>query len=118
MKNLKIVFLASAFAFLSLAANAQKGTLQMSLNYNYSIPSGGFKSDLVKNNSPHGGRGSVMYSFSDRLSAGLESGYQDYYQKYPRQVYKLSNSQEISAVLTNSIQTTPFLLKAKYFLVP
>ena len=59
-----------------------------------------------------------MYSLTDRLSAGFESGYQDYYQKYPRETYKLSNSQEVSAVLTNSIQTTPLLLKAKYFLLP
>ncbi len=104
--------------FLSLTANAQKGTLQMNLNYNYGIPSGAFKSDLVKDNAPRGGRGSIMYSFADRLSAGLESGYQDYYQKYPRDLYHLSNSQDVSAVLTNSIQTIPILLKAKYFLVP
>jgi len=30
----------------------------------------------------------------------------------------LSNTQDISAVLSNSIQTTPVLLKAKYFLTP
>ena len=119
MKNIKTVFIAiSAFMLLSLAASAQKGTLQLNLNYNYGIPLGAFKSDLVNDNSPRGGRGSIMYSFSDRLSAGLESGYQDYYQKYPRDVYPLSSSQDVSAVLSNSIQTTPFLLKAKYYLLP
>ncbi len=119
MKNIKTAFIAiSAFMLLSLTASAQKGTLQLNLNYNYGIPLGSFKSDLVSNNSPRGGRGSVMYSFTDRLSAGLESGYQDYYQKYPRDLYHLSNSQDVSAVLTNSIETTPLLLKAKYFILP
>src|SRR4029079_12687972 len=98
MKNMKIACMAiSAFMFSSLAADAQKGTLQMNLNYNYGLPLGAFKSDLVKNNSPRGGRGSIMYSSNDRLSVGIETGYQDYYQKYPRQLYKLSNSQEVSA---------------------
>lgn len=103
---------------LSFTANAQKGTLQFNVNYNYGIPLGAFNSDLVSNSSPRGGRGGIMYSFSDRLSAGIESGYQDYYQKYPRALYSLSKSQDVSAVLTNSIQTTPLLAKAKYFLTP
>jgi outer membrane protein W len=119
MKNVKSVLLTiSTFMLLSVVASAQKGSLQMNLNYNYGIPSGSFKSHVVKDNSPRGGRGSIMYFFTDRLSAGLESGYQDYYQKYPRDLYPLSGSQDVSAVVTNSIQTTPFLLKAKYFLLP
>ena len=119
MKNIKIVFIAiSAFMFLSLTASAQKGTLQLNLNYNYGLPLGAFKSDIVNNNSPRGGRGSILYAFTDRLSAGLESGYQDYYEKYPRALYHFSNSQDVSAVLTNSIQTTPLLVKARYFLLP
>ncbi|MEO8110328.1 MAG: OmpW family outer membrane protein [Ginsengibacter sp.] len=119
MKNIKIAFFAfGAFMLLSLNTSAQKGTLQLNLNYNYGSPLGSFNSDLVSDGSPRGGRGSVMYSFTNRLSAGLESGFQDYYQKYPRDLYHFPNSQEVSAVLTNSIQTTPLLLKAKYFLLP
>ncbi|MEP7230398.1 MAG: outer membrane beta-barrel protein [Ginsengibacter sp.] len=119
MKNIKtVLFTISTFMLLSLAASAQKGALQMNLNYNYGIPSGSFNSDLVSNSSPRGARGSIMYSFTDRLSAGIESGYQDYYQKYPRDLYHLPNSQDVSAVLTNSIQNTPFLLKARYSLLP
>jgi len=118
MKNIRTILVVfSAFMVLSTIANAQKGTLKFNLDYNYSIPSGSFKSDLVKNNSARGVRGGIMYSFTDRLSAGLETGFQDYYQKYPRDIYKSGNSQDISAVLTNSIQTTPFLLKGKYSLL-
>ena len=105
---------ASAMMLLPFFAHAQKGTLHLNLNYNYGIPLGSFKSDLVSNNSPRGARGSLMYSFTDKLSAGIESGYQDFYQKYPRALYSVSKSQEVSAVLSNSIQTTPLLAKAKY----
>ncbi len=59
--------------------------------------------------------GSLMYPFSNKLSAGISYGFQDYYQKYPRRLYHLSKTQEISAVLSNSVQTTPILIKAKYF---
>ena len=106
----------SAFLLVSITTNAQKGTLQMNLNYNYGVPTGSFNSDLISKGSPRGGRGSIMYNFTNRLAAGLESGYQDFYQKYPRDLYHLSNSQDISAVLSNSIQTTPILVKAKYAL--
>lgn len=118
MKKIKIIFSGIvALVLFALPASAQKGTVQMSLNYNYGIPTGAFKSGLVSDGSPRGGRGSVLYSFTDRLSAGLESGYQDYYQKYPRDMYHFS-SQDVSAVLSNSIQTSPVILKAKYSLLP
>lgn len=103
--------------FFTLPAAAQKGTLQFNINYNYSIPVSGFKSDLISNNSSRGATGGLMYSFTDKLSGGLSVGYQDYYQKYARAIYPLSKTQDISAVLSNSIQTTPFLLKAKYALL-
>lgn len=100
---------------LSQSATAQMGTLNFDLNYNYSMPVSGFKSDLINNNSPRGFMAGLMYSFSNKLSGGLEFGYQDYYQQYPRALYPLSKTQEVSAVLTNSIQTTPVLLSAMYF---
>jgi hypothetical protein len=115
MKAYKKIFLTLfAISIISLSANAQKGILKFDLNYNYSMPLSGFKSDLVKDASPRGVRAGIFYSFDDRLSAGLESGFQDYYQKTPRALYSIGKSQAVSAVLTNSIQTMPFLLKAKY----
>ncbi|MGI8951980.1 MAG: outer membrane beta-barrel protein [Chitinophagaceae bacterium] len=95
--------------------NAQrKGETTMSLNYNYSLPLSGFKNDIITHNSPRGFSGSIMYSFNNKLSAGLFAGFQDYYQKYPRDVYDLSKDQQISAVLSNSVQTTTILAKVKY----
>lgn len=99
---------------ISQSATAQKNNLKLDLNYNYSMPVSRFNSDLISDNSPRGFMGALLYSFNDKLSAGLGIGFQDYYQKYPRQLYSIGKSQDVSAVLSNSIQTTPVLIKAKY----
>ncbi len=118
MKKIKKLLVVCASICFAFSAKAQQGTLKLGLNYNYSFPVSGFKNDLISNNSPRGFMGELMYSFNNKLSGGLLFGFQDYYQKYPRTIYHLSNTQDISAVLSNSIQTTPVLLKAKYFLTP
>ena len=114
-KIIKSISAALILTGFCLTAKAQTKIVKLELNYNYSIPTGGFKNDLVSKGSPRGFMGSLMYPFSKKFSAGLSYGFQDYYQKYPRQLYHLSKTQDISAVLSNSIQTTPILLKAKYF---
>lgn len=115
MKKFKFILVTIGIICISRSASAQKNTLSLDLNYNYSIPTGSFKSDLISNNSPRGFMGGLMYSFSDKISAGLGFGFQDYYQKYPRELYSLGKSQQVSAVLTNSLQTIPILLQAKYY---
>lgn len=115
-KNFKKIIGALAILLcFALPASAQKGVVKFDLNYNYSFPLSSFKNDLVSNNSPRGFMAGVLYNFSDKLSGGVGFGFQDYYQKYSRQLYHLSNTQDISAVLSNSIQQTPVLVKAKYF---
>lgn len=119
MKNIKkIITSVIVLMCFYLPATAQNRPLNLSVNYNYSIPTSHFKKDLVSNNSPRGFKASLMYPFSENWSVGLAFGFQDYYQKYPRALYHLSNTQDISAVLSNSIQTTPILIKAKYFPTP
>jgi outer membrane protein with beta-barrel domain len=115
MKKIKITIAAlCSFLLFSLAANAQKGSLKLGLNYNYSLPVSGFNTDLVGNGSPRGFAGELMYGFTDKLQGGLSFGFQDYYQKYPRSLYPLGKTQDVSAVISNSIQTSPVILKAKY----
>ena len=116
MKNIKtiITLLIIPLCF-SLPATAQTQSLKLDLNYNYSIPTGNFKRDIISNSSSSGFMGSLMYPFSDKWSVGLAYGFQDYYQKYPRALYHLSKTQDISAVVSNSVQTTPIMVKAKYF---
>ncbi len=117
MKNIKII-ISSLFILLCfyLPAKAQNQPLKLELNYNYSFPTDNFKSDIISNTSPRGFVGNLMYPFSTKWSAGLEYGFQDYYQKYPRALYHLSNTQDISAVVGYSVQQTPILIKAKYFM--
>ncbi len=115
MKKIKILFLPLiAVLFFAGNADAQKGDLRLDLKYNYSLPVSGFNKDLISNISPRGFEGAIMYQFNDRWSGGLDIAYQDYYQKYPRGIYAQSKTQTVSAVITNSIQTTPVMLKGQW----
>ncbi|HEY6977859.1 MAG TPA: hypothetical protein VH396_16280 [Chitinophagaceae bacterium] len=105
-----IIIISSAL----LHVNAQKGEWKLNLNYNYSLPLGSFKNDIISNNSPRGFSGDFMYGINDRFSAGLYGGYQDFYQKYSRDLYQTGNHEVTSAVLSNSIQTMPILAKGKF----
>ncbi len=98
----------------TFAAQAQKGQVKLDLNYNYSLPLGSFKNDIISNGSARGGTGSVQYFISDKFAVGLGSGYQYFEQKYPRALYDLSKTQTVSAVLSNSIETTPIIAKATF----
>jgi len=90
------------------------GKVKINLLYNYSLPMGTFKNDLIKNNSPRGFSVDVLYWFKPQWGVGGSFGFQDYYQKNPRDVYKLSDGSDISAVLTHSVKTLPILAKAMY----
>jgi long-subunit fatty acid transport protein len=116
MKNIKIIIASVLILMLSyLPAAAQNAPLNLDLNYNYSFPASHFKNDLVSDGSPRGFAASLLYPVNSNWAVGLALGFQDYYQKYPRATYQLSKTQDISAVLTNSIQTAPILAKVKYY---
>jgi opacity protein-like surface antigen len=98
-------------------ASAQERELQLDLNYSIGIPSGSFKTDAVDKTSFRGWTANLLYNINDHISVGLGTGFQDFYQKYPRAVYKLDGG-EVSAVLTNSIQTIPVLAEFQYRFLP
>lgn len=102
-----------AASFISISASAQN-KLKMELSYNVSTPVGSFKNDYISKTSFRGGIGEISYTINPKFSAGLQSGYQNYYQKYDRQVYKLEGNQTVSAVLTNSMDVIPVLLRGTY----
>lgn len=118
MKNKRIVlpFLAGIFSL--SAVQAQKGLTKLDLSYNIALPTGDFKNTAVSNTSYRGFQASVLYGINYKLSIGLGTGFQDFYQKYPRRVYKLSDGSDASAVLTNSVQIIPVLATAKYSFTP
>lgn len=99
------------------AANAQYGRLNLNINYSVNTPVGDFK-DVVNKTSYRSWAASLLYGINDKISVGLGTGFQDFYQKYPRQVYKLADGGDISAVLTNSVQTIPILAQAQYNFTP
>lgn len=112
--KIKYVIISMALVLTTFAARAQKDKLSLNLNYNYSFPLGTFRSDVVKDASPRGFTGNLMYSIRPEFSAGLGIGYQDYYQKYGRQLYNTGKSQQVSAVVTNSLQMVPVMARAEY----
>jgi hypothetical protein len=113
-KQLKIMLAVLLLTAISITGYAQKGDVKFNLNYNYSLPLGNFKNNVISNGSPRGGTAAIMYSLSNKLAIGGEFGYQDYYQKYPRVEYKTGPNETTSAVLSNSIQTTPLMARLAY----
>src|SRR4030095_3531658 len=100
-----------------LAVMAQQGEVRMTIGLAGASPLGEFK-NLVSKTTFRGGDVLVLYGINDRLGIGLNIGFQDFYEKFPRAVYKLSDGSDISAVLTNSVQIIPFMATVRYNLKP
>jgi outer membrane protein W len=111
MKRIKYNFMFVAL-LLCLGASSQQRTVRLEVAYKAARPMGDFK-NLTDKASLNGWEAAVMYGLTDQLSLGLQAGFQDFYQKYGRQVYHGPGG-DISAVISNSIQLMPVLLKGKY----
>lgn len=113
MKNSKIVLL----LMLSLAGivkvNAQQGLTKVEVNYSAAFPTSSFK-DLISDGSFRGIDLKILHNINDKIAVGLTTGFQDFYQKYPRAVYKLNDGSDVSAVVSNSVQTVPLLATFHY----
>lgn len=118
MKKIKIVLITIiALSLGAIKVSAQRGEVRMTASIAGATPLGDFK-DVVDKTSLRGMDVNILYGINDKLSAGLNIGFQDFYQKFPRAVYKLADGSDISAVLTNSIQTIPLLATARYNFMP
>lgn len=117
MKSLKIILVSFALSMIGLPVFSQQHELSLNLNYSIGMPTGSFKSNLINNTSFRGWNANLLYGISNRFSVGLEAGFNDYHQRYPRQLYD-TKSGTVSAVLNNSIQTIPVLLKSRFNLAP
>jgi hypothetical protein len=96
------------------SASAQE-KLKMELSYNVGSPLGSFKNDFINKTSYRGGSGEISYAINPKFSLGLHAGFQSYYQKYDREVYKLQGNQTVSAVVTNTMEIVPLMLRGTYF---
>jgi opacity protein-like surface antigen len=113
-KNL-LLFLGLSILGLS-GVQAQKGITRLDLGYQVALPVG--FNEQINKTSFRGFNAAILHGLSSKVSVGLGTGFQDFYQKEPRQLYKLSDGSDVSAVLTNSIQTTPILVQGKYAFAP
>ncbi|AXY77681.1 hypothetical protein D3H65_28495 [Paraflavitalea soli] len=113
----KIIAVLIAGLFTAGALHAQEGRLNLNINYSINTPTGDFK-DFVNKTSYRSWAASLLYGINDKLSVGFGTGFQDFYQKYPRQVYKLEGGGDISAVLSNSVQAIPLLAQVQYNFTP
>lgn len=117
MRFTKISFALVALFLGATAQAQQKGRTQMDVQYNVAIPMGSF-GNTITGTSGRGGQVSILYGLSDKVAIGLGTGFQDFYQKNPRQQYKLTDGSDLSAVRSFSIQTIPILAQAKYQFTP
>jgi hypothetical protein len=113
-KNVVIFMTMVAVCMFSLSASAQN-RMRMELSYNIASPLGSFKNDFTNKTSFKGGSGEISYTISPKYSLGLHAGFQSYYQKYDRQTYKLDGNQTISAVVTNTMEIVPIILRGTFF---
>ncbi|MBX5439769.1 MAG: outer membrane beta-barrel protein, partial [Thermoflavifilum sp.] len=86
--------------------------LLFSLNYNVAGTLGAAH-DFVSKVSPRGWYASLLYPINAQWAVGLSGGYQDYYEKIPRQVYHQPGN-DISAVQTHVIESIPIMATGQY----
>jgi hypothetical protein len=115
MKKTVIVLMAVVATCVFSVSSFAQNKLKMELSYNISTPLGSFKNDYINKTSFRGGTGEISYTINPKFSVGLSSGYQNYYQKYDRQLYKLEGNQTVSAVLTNSLDVIPVIARATFY---
>ena len=109
MKSAKYIVTMFLASFFFLGTNTQQGTKKFEINYTVGVPTGNLK-NVISQTSWRGGEGALMFGLTDQLSLGLQAGYQDFYQKFPREIISEAGS-DISAVITNSIQVIPGMIK-------
>ena len=103
--------------FSTIANAQQQGKTQFNIGYTAAFPASSFKEQLSEK-SLRGFRAGVMHGLSNNFSIGFGTGYQDFYQKTPRGMYKLQDGSDLSAVRTHSIQTIPLLILGRYSFAP
>ena len=103
-----------AVIMIAATSLAQQQRVKMAIGYNVATSISESFREYVSKTSFRGLQGSVLYSLNDNFSVGLQVSYNDFYQKYGRQVYKTSDGADISTVLSNTMQNIPVLIKGEY----
>lgn len=115
MYKLSYLIIMTVLIVIGNDASAQvNGKVKMKLNYNIGIPLGVIRNNYINKTSYNGAGGEIFYSLNSQVALGLNIGYQSYYQKYPRQTYKTSDNENISAVLSNTIELMPVMINGTF----
>ena len=114
MQSIRKLMLALSLVAITATGAMAQHSLQFNFNYNVNFPASADFKDLVNKPAYKGFTAGFAYPIIDQLRVGLSFGYNDYYQKYPRQVYPNGPGSDISAVLSNSIQQMPLLATVDY----
>jgi hypothetical protein len=109
----KYILLAAIIIAAGYPAKAQEN-LELSIGYNVGVPTSSFNKDYITKPSYRGFVASLDYALNSKWRVGLGLGFNDYYQKYPRQVYTQKDGTSISAILSNSIQQFPVIGHVNY----
>jgi hypothetical protein len=112
-KVLKTISFFTLALIITQASMAQPG-FQFNINYNTATPLGSSFQDYVNKTSFRGAQGAVLYGINNHFRVGLQASYNDFYQKYGRQVYKATDGSDISTVLSNTLQSVPVVMKGEY----
>jgi len=114
MQTIRKITLAFTLVAITATGALAQHTLQFNFNYNVNFPASNDFKALVDKPAFKGFTAGIAYPFGEQLRVGLSFGYNDYYQKYPRQVYSNGPGSDISAVLSNSVQQMPLLATVDY----
>ncbi len=109
----KFFFLSIALACGLLPAMAQDRST-LGVQYQYAQPVGSFKNNFIDRGSARGFSVDLLYAINPQWRAGGGFAYQDFYQKYPRDTYRMEDGSDLSAVLGNNLQTTSFMAKGMF----
>lgn len=112
MKRIKWLLVCMGMLVLARASAQERTT--MGIQYQYALPVGDFKNTRVQNASARGAAIDILYAIHPQWRVGAGVGYQDFYQKTPRQTYRLDDGSDISAVVSTSMQTTALMAKGMF----
>lgn len=117
MKKIKNWLLIFAGCITAQAVSAQsRPPLSIDLNYSIAQPFGSVK-DYANKTSFRGWSAGLSYMLNDRLSVGVRSGFQDFYERLPRAVYP-DKQGDVSAVQSRTLQVIPLQATVGYAFTP
>nr|WP_295864485.1 outer membrane beta-barrel protein [uncultured Chitinophaga sp.] len=117
MKKIKNWLLIFAGCIAAQAVSAQsRPPLSIDINYSIAQPLGSLK-DYTDKTSFRGWSAGLSYMLNDRLSVGVRSGYQDFYERIPRAVYP-DKQGDVSAVQSRTLQVIPLQATVGYAFTP